>query len=526
MSKYIFNHPFNLIRIILFTILSSASIAGVPLLMKYTIEGIQSSDDSILFITIILFPVVVSSILLFEYLNKIAHAALYQKIMIDLKNDIMIKTYQLSYAQFYLQSSDYYLNFLTEDTKILYRDYYDSLIGFIISLISLLVYGTYMFFLNWILAVVILITALFSLLVPKLSGRKLASYRKNQSQSHANYLKKIKDLLNGFVLNTEKSNVALNREHSKANNDLESKIFTYQKYRSFVEIFGALSLYIVNTAAFIAGIFLIRRDFLDLGSFIALMAFVDILVIPIRDIIFQFIGIKSSNEIKQKFKQYLDIETKKHPFVKSFNHQIVLKNIYFEREAFKLEIDKVVFEKGKRYAIIGSSGSGKTTLLQILLRRLQNHEGTVEIDGIDQTYSDVSLMMSEISQNPFIFNADAMDNITLFSSYVHPKLETFIKRINAENIIKSNLGESGSKISGGEKKKIEILRALSRGAEVLIGDEMFAGLDEINKKEIMEFLLGEKHLTLVIVTHDLNQEYLDKFDQVIDISKINKKIIK
>lgn len=523
MNRYIFKKPKQIVLIILFTLLSSASIAGIPLLIKYAIGGIQTSNDTVLLLAMIFFPGVVISILLFEYLNKITHAALYQQVMIELRNDIIKKTYELSYTQFYQHSSDYYLNLLTEDTKLLYKDYYDSFIGFLISLLSLIVYGIYMFFLNWILAIVIFVAGLISWIVPKISGRKLALYRKNQSQSHSSYLKKIKDLMNGFTLNTERTQKALTAEHRLANVDLESNVYTYQKYRAFVEIFGALSLYIVNITAFVAGILLIRNNLLNLGAFIALMAFVDIIAIPIRDIIFQFIGIRSAREIKSKMASYLDNRTEKYPVIKEFNKIIELKNIKFERDGFKLFFDSIVFEKGKKYAIIGASGSGKTTLLQILLRRLMNHQGSVWVDGKDATSSDVSFIMSDISQHPFIFNASAMDNITLFSSYDHPNLHDFINKIQAECIMKSDLGEYGSKISGGEKKKIEILRALSRGAEVLIADEIYSGLDEKSQKDIRDFLIQEKTLTLIVVTHDLSHEHLGEYDQVIDISDLSSK---
>lgn len=152
-----------------------------------------------------------------------------------------------------------------------------------------------------------------------------------------------------------------------------------------------------------------------------------------------------------------------------------------------------------------------------------NHQGSVWVDGKDATSSDVSFIMSDISQHPFIFNASAMDNITLFSSYVHPNLHDFIKKIQAECIMKSDLGEYGSKISGGEKKKIEILRALSRGAEVLIADEIYSGLDEKSQKDIRDFLIQEKTLTLIVVTHDLSPEHLGEYDQVIDISDLSSK---
>ena len=81
------------------------------------------------------------------------------------------------------------------------------------------------------------------------------------------------------------------------------------------------------------------------------------------------------------------------------------------------------------------------------------------------------------------------------------------------------MGERGSCISGGEKNKISILRALASQSEIILCDEMFSALDEKSKKEISAFLMKQKDKTIISVTHDLSEGLLLDYDEIIVIEQ-------
>lgn len=98
-------------------------------------------------------------------------------------------------------------------------------------------------------------------------------------------------------------------------------------------------------------------------------------------------------------------------------------------------------------------------------------------------------------------------------------LDDNIDKLKARELLERNLGELGMNISGGEKNKIAILRALNLDSKVMVLDESLANLDEKNKKEITDFLIGLDGVTVILITHDYEEDYLNRFDEVIRLKK-------
>lgn len=164
---------------------------------------------------------------------------------------------------------------------------------------------------------------------------------------------------------------------------------------------------------------------------------------------------------------------------------------------------------------MGKSGAGKTTLLKLLLGYYGGYEGTITYDGVPQEQCGLTEMITEISQETVIFHAGARDNITLFGSYQSDRFDDYVEALGAGALMRENFGEDGANISGGEKNKIALLRALNRECDVLFCDEMFSALDEQNKRLISDYLSGREDLTVLSVTHDIREEALQLYDEII-----------
>jgi len=128
-------------------------------------------------------------------------------------------------------------------------------------------------------------------------------------------------------------------------------------------------------------------------------------------------------------------------------------------------------------------------------------------------------LVAYISQDIFLYNATGMDNVTLFDFKRSKNLDDNIDKLKARELLERNLGELGMNISGGEKNKIAILRALNLDSKVMVLDESLANLDEKNKKEITDFLIGLDGVTVILITHDYEEDYLNRFDEVIRLKK-------
>ena len=87
----------------------------------------------------------------------------------------------------------------------------------------------------------------------------------------------------------------------------------------------------------------------------------------------------------------------------------------------------------------------------------------------------------------------------------------------AKRVGEKPLGDFGDNISGGERQRICIARAMQKHASVMVFDEPTTGLDPENVKLIQEFIFRQKHITRIVITHDWSEDYLDRFDEVIRI---------
>ena len=211
------------------------------------------------------------------------------------------------------------------------------------------------------------------------------------------------------------------------------------------------------------------------------------------------------------------------------------KNIVFDKVWFNYEnrtiINDLSFEikKGEVVALIGPSGSGKTTLTHLLNRFYDVDKGNLKIDGIP--YKKILLkslyeMIGTVTQDPILFNDSIYNNILLGKkSAKETEIFNASKVANAHEFIKklpkgyqTNIGELGNKLSGGEKQRITIARALLKDPDLLILDEATSALDseaEMKVQQALDKLM--KNRTSLIIAHKIST--IKKADTILILDK-------
>jgi len=174
-------------------------------------------------------------------------------------------------------------------------------------------------------------------------------------------------------------------------------------------------------------------------------------------------------------------------------------------------------EKGKMTALVGPSGSGKTTLINLIMRFYDNPPGSIKVDGIDiRDFAMDSLRskMAWVSQEVFLLNASFRVNLTygLNGKVAENDIEEVVKRARIHDLIQklpegleTEIGDRGVKLSGGEKQRLAIGRAILKGAEVLILDEATSALDTTTEK-LIQAAIDEaiKGRTAIVIAHRLS----------------------
>jgi ABC-type multidrug transport system fused ATPase/permease subunit len=203
-----------------------------------------------------------------------------------------------------------------------------------------------------------------------------------------------------------------------------------------------------------------------------------------------------------------------------FTPTIMAKNLYYKYvKSEKYVINNLSYDvkPGELLAIVGPSGSGKSTLVDLILGILEPTSGMVEVSRArpSQAIKDWPGSISYVPQNISIFKGTLKENLLIGfeKDDVEDKfIEEIIKNAGLDKFVNEqdkklefNLTENGSNISGGQRQKIGIARALLTNPKMIILDEATSALDSLSENEIMGLLNGlRSKVTLVIVAHRLS----------------------
>lgn len=197
--------------------------------------------------------------------------------------------------------------------------------------------------------------------------------------------------------------------------------------------------------------------------------------------------------------------------------------VRFDHVSFGYSEDKPVLKEislevrpGKTVAIVGPSGSGKSTLVNLIPLFYQNYKGSITIDGMDLTLVSINDLRKHIAivpQDTVLFSGTVRENIRYARPDASDKdVETVAQLANAHKFISSlrngydtEIGERGVQLSGGEKQRVSIARALLKNPKILILDEATSALDTESEQLVQQALQTlMKNRTTFVIAHRLS----------------------
>jgi ATP-binding cassette subfamily B protein len=218
---------------------------------------------------------------------------------------------------------------------------------------------------------------------------------------------------------------------------------------------------------------------------------------------------KSPEKVPENPVSLGEIETLKFQQV-SFQH-ITARQKAIENISFSVN-------RGETVAFVGPSGSGKTTLMKLLVGLYRPQDGKILYNGLDENeinFEDLRKQIGFVTQDTQLFSGTIKDNLL----FVNPgasetELQEALEKASCQNLLKradkgidSLIGEGGLKLSGGEKQRISIARALLRKPRVLLFDEATSALDSITEEEITETIRNiskRKEQITLLIAHRLS----------------------
>ena len=456
---------------------------------------------------------------------------LLKQINTQLKQDVFHALMKKGVAKFTEKNSAVYLSVLNNDVTNLENNYFAKIPEILQNGFVFLTCAGVLCYYDVRIVCLVILTALLPVAVPFLIGEKLSQKTKALYEELENYNRKLKDWMGGFeVIHSFQVEDEVKKLFAKSVEDVEKRRYEGRQYQNPYGILTLLLTYLILSIQLVVSAYLVFIGSISERMLLSIFYLISSVNNPIREIAYLLLDVKAAipnaRKVETLFKERPEESKKTGESVKSVM-PLELKEVRFGYTKAKEVLHGVnmCFEKGKKYAIVGSSGCGKSTLLKLLANYYKDYEGEIligeqELRMIER--KSLSRKIAMIHQNVFLFEDTLRANITMFQEYPDEEIKAAVKKAGLEKIVEDNpLGteqmvcENGNNFSGGEKQRIAIARAILTRAEVLLLDEATSSLDAELSMQIEQLILSQKETTILNVTHRFHESILRQYDCIL-----------
>lgn len=527
MFKLVQNH--KVLYFISLILIVSYSVVDLlkSILMSYIFDDHLLDSISSLIVIVLVF---LGVYLIVSTLQQYVVEVLKNKIRYSLNQNLYQSYASRNIESFQKKDSSEILNEFNNEVNVVIDNYVSSKLNVFSLTISLILGSLYIANLSVEILIFLLFCAFITIFINSIFKNRLKKNQMNYLDSMKQWLCSIKNLCRCFsdikILNLEKVFCdGLDIE----NKNIEQSTL---KNNGFIKILTSINSFISQAMFFLTllfGIVLIHYNRLTVGQLLGIAQASNMVIMPIVNYANLRNMIQSSIPVLQKLLDNTVCSEEKEPII--FDEQIQdikikhLSYCYGVRQI--LDLSNLVIDQGKKYLVIGKSGDGKSTFLDILTKQKK-------ADGIyvnDKDLKDVQFStyvdkFSYVNQNNDLLPFSFEQNITLGRKMSKYSLKDLVTIFNLESIFdkeRDNLDFEHLNLSGGEKQRICLARAMYRNKKWLFLDEAFSAIDKTNSDRIHQFILSNPDLTVLSIEHKVTKETVSLYDKVLLFE--NKKII-
>lgn len=511
------------LKIILVITLSTILYLIPVKIIEYMVDISQSNGDKVLLVGVLLISMYIFSAIAGSYTDYVINCFAF-----DVSNRIRLTVFKnilnlkVEYFNKLLDGKSF--GSLIEDTKIISESSIKPLCFLMKSTISFALGIILVSTINPYITIILLVIGIIAAIINKKMGEKYQDFINNTREAsdeiwnllnHINkffieiklnkrekhYLEK-SDSLNSELKNKEKKEDS----HNKKMNTIDTIIFM-----------GTIGVLFTCTS------YLVYKKQMSIGGLVAIMMYNSILIDPLLEIastIKEYMKMKVSLKRVNKYSTDMEVNTCEKSSFKGKIENIKLENIEYVKDGKEvLKNININIEKNKKIAIIGESGSGKTTLSNILCGLIEPTSGNIKINNIavenlDSYKNNIAVLL----QNCNIIPESLKENILLYTDLMEEELiKKYINIVGLnDKFIKKEVfsDTTVANFSGGEEKRIGILRALIKDSDVYLFDEMSNSLDNNISRSIMDSIIDLlKNKIVIAIDHRLN--LIENFDEII-----------
>ncbi len=530
MKRYIVYSKIKFIALVLFKALYAAAFVGFALILQWLVNTITADGataDQLFFCVGIAigYVAVFTAILL---LKDKASTAYINKAVMLLRNDLTHSLLHERYEDFASNDTAKYLSHLTNDIKTVAVSGFNSVITLPEEIFTFVFAVAAAFFINYVVALTMLGLTLLIFIVPVVFNKPLNRANVRLSDAVKQYTAALKQTFLGIdVVKNFGSEERTEREIARINETLCKKNTVLDKLNLYAGDVGIFIVVLLQLGSIAIAGYMMLQSVILIGAVIAVVQLSGNMYSPLMQIAGKaalISGIRELDETLLAMAQPPEAQGEK---LFGFERGIRVENVGFsypDHEDLTLKNVSAAFEKGKKYLIVGKSGSGKSTLLKLIGKTFNGYVGKIEIDGVDYKNISERELYKNIAfaqQKSYLFDLTVRENIDFNGTGDAQLLEHAVEIaelrdfvLAQKNGLDEQISEEINQISGGEKQRVGLARAIYKDTDILLLDEVTSSLDKETAYRVEKNILALRDKTVLNVSHKLHADLLEKYDYI------------
>ncbi len=462
---------------------------------------------------------------LFFFLQGFYAAFVEQGITKSLRDQIYRHLLTLSLQYFHRSRTGHLISCAINDVAKIHETFNNTINNLIRDPLLIIVYLIIMVIVNWQLTLVTLaVLPVVYFLIYEL-GKVIRRYSARAQEAIADVSSSLEETINNIrIVRAYSAEEHEGRRFMKRTGDYFRTMLKINRLRltstPINELLGVVAVVIILIWG---GSKVLRQEFLEPQQFLLYLFSMYSIIAPAKSVSSIHVKINEGLAAARRIFDLLDtrpqtVQTAQPIELGEFRKEIVFDHVSFKYDTGDIVLDDITFSvtKGQIVAVVGPSGSGKSTLIDLVCRFHDPLRGTITIDGVDlreASFASLRRLLGVVTQETILFNDTVVNNIAYPSLAPDRALvQQAAQAANAHLFISEMpkgydtvIGNRGMMVSGGERQRLAIARALMKDPQILIFDEATSSLDTESERLVQEaidrLMVGR---TTIVIAHRLS----------------------
>jgi len=540
---YTKKHIKKILLSVFFALLVAGSTSGIAYLLDPAIEKIFIEKDQALIIIIPIFIIIAFAVKGFSlYLAKVIMIGVSEEVRKDLQCDMINNLIGADTRLIDGKHTGKFISNITNDVSHITNLISVAVLNLFKDSLTLIGLLTVMFFQNWKLALIAIIMIPLATFAARTLGKRISKVATEQMLKAG--------ILNTYLIELFKNHKLIkifqqekyeNKRAEKFINDVKEKTVKIATvYVRSSPIMETLTGIMIAVLIFYSGKLVLKNE-IDINNFFSFLAAMMLAYQPVRSLATLNITISQGLSAATRILPVIDEKSELQENKNSAEIKVNAGDVEFKNVSFKYEKERknntlnsvnIKMLGGKMTSIVGHSGAGKSTILNLIPRFYDAISGDIEIDNqsiYNCTISSLRKNISLVSQDTTLFDDTIRNNIAYANLDASQKeieeaakysfASEFIEKL--PNKYETIIGENGTRLSGGEKQRLSIARAMLKKSQIILLDEATSSLDAETENKIQDAInFLTKDRTTIVIAHRLSTILNSDKIYVIDAGKV------